>query len=135
MLTTVPGFVGCCPTDGQCQSAEDAVSDQREGAGKQQVSAFLRSHHGLPRHLHHTPDSNWSFPHHLEYGILLDSALCSLLTLPNVLGRININDADDKKHRQAEVFNNFVVVAIFCLTVVNISIAAFGISTPTDKDT
>lgn len=45
-----------------------------------------------------------------------------------LLGRININDADEKKHKEAELLNNIAVTAIFLLTLVNIFITAVGIS-------
>uniref|UniRef100_A0A914VN65 Uncharacterized protein n=1 Tax=Plectus sambesii TaxID=2011161 RepID=A0A914VN65_9BILA len=44
------------------------------------------------------------------------------------LGRININDADEKKHKEAELLNNIAVTAIFLLTLVNIFITAIGIT-------
>ena len=49
------------------------------------------------------------------------------------LSRININEADEKRHRQAEVLNNFVVIGIFFLTVLNVFASAIGISNAKDE--
>ena len=41
---------------------------------------------------------------------------------------MNINDADDDNQSWAEKLNNFIILGIFILTVVNVFVAAIGIS-------
>lgn len=46
----------------------------------------------------------------------------------SVPGRININEPNESKHKQATLLSNMILVMVFILTLINIIVSSLGIS-------